>query len=87
MPSERPFTGLGDYARVHAMPPETTLAKATGHNHTTNNGQRKTQDSSGKGILEPGTIGPQICQQPEIDGVRLKKQPGEENLYPRGSSR
>ena len=68
------------------MPPETTLAKATGHNHTTNNGQRKNQDSSGKGISGPGTIEAQIGQQLEIDGVRLKperKQPAEEYQYPR----
>ncbi|RPB21851.1 hypothetical protein L211DRAFT_408532 [Terfezia boudieri ATCC MYA-4762] len=76
MPPQSP---LGRNTRGHVILPETTHAKATGHIHTTNIGQQKTQNSSGKGMLGQ-----------EIDGVRFK--PGrnhelEGNLFPGGSSR
>ncbi|KAF8440745.1 hypothetical protein BGX38DRAFT_1144464 [Terfezia claveryi] len=85
MPSENP---LARNARGHVTPPETTLAKATGHNHTTNIGQQKTQDSSGEEILEPGAQ-IRFSDQQEIDGVRLKTGRRHQlggNLYPGVSS-
>ncbi|KAF8417551.1 hypothetical protein EV426DRAFT_645740 [Tirmania nivea] len=75
MPSQRQSTPFSDRTRAQVVPPEITFAGATGHNHATNNGQRKTQDSSRQEISEPGIIAMEFglpSQQPDIDGVRFR---------------